>query len=237
MPYHPRCNHRLFAPWGDMALFTEVDLSKLQAPDLIEGMDFETIFSEALVQFLRLMPEFSALTESNPIYKLLQLFTACELLIRQRANGKAQQTMPAFATGTNLDHLGELFGVASLALDPGQPGNGIAPTHESDVDFRRRIQLAHEVSVLRVPRTPTCGICLARRPGHGRRPKIQLRAHAMSYGKPDVPEPTLDASSVAPRRGLHAMHALTSCGDAATGADIGPCSYYAAGTPAHPAAR
>ncbi|NJC38330.1 phage-related baseplate assembly protein [Xanthomonas arboricola] len=127
-----------------MASFTAVDLSKLQAPDLIEALDFETIFADALAQFRRLMPEFSALTEADPVYKLLQLFAARELLIRQRANDKAQQTMLAFATGTNLDHLGALFGVARLVLDPGQPENGLPPTYESDADFRRRIQLAPE---------------------------------------------------------------------------------------------
>ncbi|MCC5052013.1 baseplate assembly protein [Xanthomonas campestris] len=127
-----------------MASFTAVDLSKLQAPDLIEALDFEVIFDQALVQFHRLLPEFSALTEADPVYKLLQLFAARELLIRQRANDKAQQTMLAFATGTNLDHLGALFGVARLVLDLGQPQNGVAPTYESDVDFRRRIQLAPE---------------------------------------------------------------------------------------------
>ncbi|AOD16433.1 baseplate J/gp47 family protein [Xanthomonas fragariae] len=127
-----------------MASFTAVDLSKLQAPDLIDALDFEKIFAEALAQFRRLLPEFSALTEADPIYKLLQLFAARELLIRQRANDKAQQTMLAFATGTNLDHLGALFGVARLVLDPGQPETGIPPTYESDVDFRRRIQLAPE---------------------------------------------------------------------------------------------
>ncbi|WP_031421376.1 baseplate assembly protein [Xanthomonas euvesicatoria] len=127
-----------------MASFTAVDLSKLRAPDLIESLNFEAIFAEALAQFRRLMPEFSALTESDPVYKILQLFAARELLIRQRANDKAQQTMLAFATGTNLDHLGALFGVARLVIDPVQPESGIAPTHESDVDFRRRIQLAPE---------------------------------------------------------------------------------------------
>ncbi|SMQ97126.1 baseplate assembly protein [Xanthomonas fragariae] len=127
-----------------MASFTAVDLSKLQAPDLIDALDFEKIFAEALAQFRRLLPEFSALTESDPVYKILQLFAARELLIRQRANDKAQQTMLAFATGTNLDHLGALFGVARLVLDPGQPETGIPPTYESDVDFRRRIQLAPE---------------------------------------------------------------------------------------------
>nr|MDN0205474.1 baseplate assembly protein [Xanthomonas arboricola pv. corylina]MDN0218394.1 baseplate assembly protein [Xanthomonas arboricola pv. corylina] len=68
-----------------MASFTAVDLSKLQAPDLIEALDFEAIFNEALTQFRQLMPEFSALTESDPVYKLLQLFAARELLLRQRA--------------------------------------------------------------------------------------------------------------------------------------------------------
>lgn len=54
-----------------MASFTAVDLSKLEAPALIEELDFETIFAEALAQFRRLMPEFSALIEADPVYKLL----------------------------------------------------------------------------------------------------------------------------------------------------------------------
>ncbi|OOW80481.1 baseplate assembly protein [Xanthomonas campestris pv. vitiswoodrowii] len=127
-----------------MTSFTAVDLSKLQAPDLIEALNFETIFAASLAEFRRLLPEFSALTEADPVYKLLQLFAARELLLRQRANDKAQQTMLAFATGTNLDHLGALFGVARLVLNPGQPETGIARTLESDMDFRRRIQLAPE---------------------------------------------------------------------------------------------
>ncbi|QHG87116.1 baseplate J/gp47 family protein [Xanthomonas sp. NCPPB 1638] len=127
-----------------MTSFTAVDLSKLSAPDLLEKLNFEAIFIQILTQFRSLVPEFSALTEADPVYKLLQLFAARELLLRQRANDKAQQTMLAFATGTNLDHLGALFGVARLMLDPGQPEIDIAPTYESDVDFRRRIQLAPE---------------------------------------------------------------------------------------------
>ncbi|GAE48803.1 phage-related baseplate assembly protein [Xanthomonas arboricola pv. pruni str. MAFF 311562] len=147
-----------------MASFTAVDLSKLEAPALIEELDFETIFAEALAQFRRLMPEFSALTEADPVYKVLQLFAARELLIRQRANDKAQQTMLAFATGTNLDHLGALFGVARLVLDPGQPENGIAPTRESDVDFRRRIQLAPEGFSVAGPEARTSITRSARQP-------------------------------------------------------------------------
>lgn len=127
-----------------MAAFTAVDLSKLQAPDLIDQFDFETIFASALAQFVSLMPEFSAMTESDPVYKLLQLFAAREMNLRQQVNEKAKQCMLAFATGNNLDHLGALFGVTRLVLDPGDAANAIAPTLESDADFRRRIQLAPE---------------------------------------------------------------------------------------------
>ncbi|SOO25798.1 hypothetical protein XFF6991_480123 [Xanthomonas phaseoli pv. phaseoli] len=124
-------------------------------------LDFEAIFAEALAQFRRLLPEFSALTEADPVYKILQLFAARELLLRQRANDKAQQTMLAFATGTNLDHLGALFGVARLVLDPGQPETGVAPTYESDVDFRRWLQRA---SASLAQRAPTSTTRSARRP-------------------------------------------------------------------------
>lgn len=97
-----------------MAAFTAVDLSKLQAPDLIDQFDFESIFASALAQFVALMPEFSAMTESNPVYKLLQLFAAREMNLRQQVNEKAKQCMLAFATGNNLDHLGALFGMTRL---------------------------------------------------------------------------------------------------------------------------
>lgn len=127
-----------------MASFTAVDLSKLPAPDLIDQFDFESIFASSLAQFVQLMPEFSAMTESDPVYKILQLFSARELNLRQQINEKAKQCMLAFARGSNLDHLGALFGVTRLVLDPGDPSQAIGPTMESDVDFRRRIQLAPE---------------------------------------------------------------------------------------------
>jgi len=127
-----------------MASYTAVDLSKLQAPDLIDELDFEAIFAQAIVQLVQLVPELTALVESDPIYKLVQLFCARELVLRQTVNDKARQCMLAYATGTNLDHLGALFGVTRLTLDAGRPSEGLPPTFEPDTDLRRRIQLAPE---------------------------------------------------------------------------------------------
>nr|WP_228734680.1 baseplate J/gp47 family protein [Xanthomonas euvesicatoria] len=174
-----------------MASFTAVDLSKLQAPDLIEALGFEAILDEALAQFRKLLPEFCALTEADPGYKILQLFAARELLLRQRANDKAQQTMLAFATGNNLDHLGALFGVARLVLDPGRPENGIAPTRESDVDFRRRIQLAPE------------GFSVAGPEG------------AYIYHAPSVSADVMDASATSPAPGQVLVTVQSRTGDGA----------------------
>jgi len=50
------------------------------------------------------------------------------------------------ATGTDLDNLAALFGVARLVISPGNPSAvpPVAPTLESDADLRRRAQLALE---------------------------------------------------------------------------------------------
>jgi phage-related baseplate assembly protein len=179
-----------------MASFTAVDLSKLEAPDLIDQFDFETIFANSLAQFLTLMPEFSATTEADPLYKVIQLFAAREMNLRQLINEKAKQCMLAFATGINLDHLGALFGVNRLILDPGNAALSIAPTMESDSDFRRRIQLAPE------------GFSVAG-------PEGAYVYHALSAHS-DV----LDASATSPAPGDVVVTVLSRTGDGTPSSDV-----------------
>ena len=124
--------------------FTSVDLSRLPAPSVIEPLDFETIYAEALAQFQALFPAFDATVESDPVVKILQLFTYRELVLRQRVNDAARAVMPAYATGSDLDALAAIMGIERFILDPGDPGEGIPPTLESDDDFRRRMVLAPE---------------------------------------------------------------------------------------------
>jgi hypothetical protein len=96
-------------------------------------------------------PTFTALVESDPAYKVLEVCAYREMLIRERVNTAAQAVMLAHARGADLDQLGALLGTECLALDPGNPDEGVAPTMESDENFRRRIQLAPEGFSVAVP--------------------------------------------------------------------------------------
>lgn len=129
-----------------MSTFTAIDISKLPAPDVVEEIDFETIFSEMLADLQARDPSFSALTESDPAYKILQVAAFREVLIRQRVNEAGRAVMLPYAAGADLDNLGALLSVPRLLIDAGDPDAipPVPPTYESDTDFRRRIQLSPE---------------------------------------------------------------------------------------------
>lgn len=124
--------------------FTGVDLSRIPAPGIIETLEFEAIVAAALAQLQVYFPTFDATVESDPIVKVVQLFAWRELILRQRVNDAARAVMPAFAIGADLDHIAATFGVERFILDEGNPALGIAPTYESDADFRRRMVLGPE---------------------------------------------------------------------------------------------
>jgi phage-related baseplate assembly protein len=129
-----------------MSTFTTIDLSTLPAPAVVETLDFETIFGAMLSDLQSRDPVFSALVESDPAYKILEVAAYRELLVRQRVNDAARAVMLAYAVGSDLDQLGALFGVARLVIAEGDP-EAVPPTAdvmESDTDFRRRIQLSLE---------------------------------------------------------------------------------------------
>lgn len=126
--------------------FTTVDLSQLPAPSVVEDLSFETIFQAMLVDLQARDPAFSALVESDPAYKILEVCAYRETLIRQRVNDAARGVMLAYAIGSDLDQIGANFNVARLVIVAGDP-EAIPPTedvYESDEDYRRRIQLSLE---------------------------------------------------------------------------------------------
>ena len=84
--------------------------------------------------------------ESEPVVKQLQVGAYREMLVRQRINTAAKAVMLAYSTGSDLEHLGVLFGVSRLVVDPGDPDAlpPVEPTRESDERLRRRIQIALE---------------------------------------------------------------------------------------------
>lgn len=112
------------------APFTAVDLSRLPPPDVVEALDFETIFAAAVTRMQAEMPDFEARV-SDPAIKQLLVLSHFVQLLRQRINDAARAVMPAYATGGDLDNLAAIFGVTRF-------------TGENDTDFRRRMVLAPE---------------------------------------------------------------------------------------------
>ncbi|MEH6565288.1 MAG: baseplate assembly protein, partial [Halopseudomonas sp.] len=104
-----------------MSSFTAVDLSQLPPPQVVEPLDFETIFARKLAQLIELDPQFDALVESDPAYKILQVSAYDELLLRQRVNEAARAVMLAYAQDADLDQLAANFNVQRLLITPGNP--------------------------------------------------------------------------------------------------------------------
>lgn len=133
-------------------IFTAIDLSKLAPPSLIEALSFESILAAMKLDFAarcaaRGIPFDALALESEPVTIALETGAYRELLARQRVNDVARGVMVAFAMGTDLDHLGALFGVARLVIAPATidgNGNPVAAVLEDDDAFRARIVLAPE---------------------------------------------------------------------------------------------
>jgi phage-related baseplate assembly protein len=134
-----------------MSRFSAIDLSQLAPPQLIETIDYEAILVAAKTAVLARWDELRAARpdlppldtlglETEPVTIVLEVMAYRETLLRALVNDKARAVLLAYAVGTDLDHLGALFGVArmSIAVD------GAADIVESDDRFRRRIQLAPE---------------------------------------------------------------------------------------------
>lgn len=94
-----------------------IDLSALPPPDVVEPLNFETIFATMKADAIAVAPELAdALAlESEPATKVLAVVAYRELLLRARVNDAARSVMLAFARSSNLDHLVALFGVGRAA--------------------------------------------------------------------------------------------------------------------------
>lgn len=126
--------------------YTKVDLSQLAPPNVVEALDFEGIFASMLADLRARDSAFTALVESDPAYKILEVAAYRELLIRQRVNDAAKAVMVAYATGADLDQIAANYDVARLLITPADDTT-IPPTaavYESDDEFRTRIILSLE---------------------------------------------------------------------------------------------
>lgn len=130
-----------------------VDLSQLPVPDVVEVLDYETIFAERKATLISLYPEDQqeAITrtlalESEPIVKLLQENAYREVIWRQRVNEAALAVTLAYSAGNDLDVVVGNNNTERLTITP-EDTTTIPPTPavmESDTDLRLRAQQAFE---------------------------------------------------------------------------------------------
>lgn len=125
---------------------TSIDLSKYPAPDVLEALEYEDIFTEIKNHFLDQFPETEieaaergvptrakvALlldVEGNLVVKALQAYAYHAIQMRARVNDAAKATMLGYATGADLDNLAAFYMVERKA-------------GESDTELRNRLVLA-----------------------------------------------------------------------------------------------
>lgn len=121
-------------------------MSQLPAPQVIEPLDYETIYQRKLAEFQAAYPDFTLVLESDPAVKLLEIIAYQELVMRQRINDAAKACMLAYAVGNDLDNQAANLGVTRLLVTPANP-NALPPVEavmESDDRLRERAQMAFE---------------------------------------------------------------------------------------------
>lgn len=128
---------------------TTIDLGQLAAPEVVETLDFETIYNARKAAFIALYPVAQRAEvaqtlqlDSEPIAILLQENAYREMTLRQRINDAARSLMLAYARGNNLEQLGALLGVSRLLITPATEDT--AAVMEEDDDLRYRVQMAPE---------------------------------------------------------------------------------------------
>lgn len=125
-----------------------IDLAALALPDAVEVLDYEVILAEARSLLLALAPELADVLalESEPLVKLLQVAAFREILMRARANDSVRAVMLALASGSDLEQLAALLGVARQTVIEADPEATppVAAVDEDDASLRRRAQLSWE---------------------------------------------------------------------------------------------
>jgi phage-related baseplate assembly protein len=78
---------------------------------IFEQIDYNAIFQGIKSEFLKRAPEFSALLESDPAVKLLEIAAYQEMLMRFRIHEAIKSNLLAHAVGQDLDNLAEFYNV------------------------------------------------------------------------------------------------------------------------------
>lgn len=124
-----------------------IDLSALPAPQVLESLDFEELYQGELAAFREYMGDnWTALLESDPVTKLLELGAYRRMQNRARVNDGAKALLLAYAMGTDLDQLAANVGLKRLVIQAEDlaavpPVSEVMEEHDA---LRERVQLVYE---------------------------------------------------------------------------------------------
>jgi len=124
-----------------------IDLSALPAPQVLESLDFEEMYQGQLSIFREYMGDnWTALLESDPVTKLLELGAYRRMQNRARVNDAAKALFLAHATGADLEQLAANVNLQRLVIQA-EDATAVPPVPavlESYDALRERIQLRYE---------------------------------------------------------------------------------------------
>lgn len=121
-----------------------IDLSLLPPPDFVKTPLFSDIRDQLIEKLVGLDTDFSALLESDPAMKLLEVAAYQVIINCARTNQGQLAVLLAFARKSDLDQIGANFDVERLLITPADP-TAIPPVeavYEDDDAYRHRIQLS-----------------------------------------------------------------------------------------------
>lgn len=126
--------------------YTQVDLSELPAPNIVEDLSFEAILDEMKEACVLAMPSLGPVLalESEAATKVLEVCAAYAMMVRARVNDAAKAVLLAYAVGADLDHIGAMFGVERAVVQEADEAEGLEEILEDDASFRGRIQISLE---------------------------------------------------------------------------------------------
>lgn len=124
-----------------------IDLSLLPPPDVLETLEFETLYQQVLGHFRQQMgDQWTALLESDPVVKLLEVAAYQKMLGQARVNDAAKASLLAYAKGADLDNRAADYGVQRLIISAADPDAvlPVAAVMEGDAGLRYRTRLSLE---------------------------------------------------------------------------------------------
>ena len=123
-----------------------IDLSQLPEPTVVEQINYETILDAGLQEYYRRMDalgiSYTRLRESDPAYKLAEVFAFREMIVRQHVNDSAKAVLLAYSSGIDLEHKAAEKNLKRQLITA--ETSTTKAIYETDASLRKRVQLAPE---------------------------------------------------------------------------------------------